>query len=69
MHSNIRIIPSAEYQCAVKLPALPVVGLPEYRMAEENELVARRFNEVECAEIQREARRHVQNRNWDAVEA
>jgi Ca-activated chloride channel family protein len=57
-----------EHQCSVKLPALPVVGLPEYRMAEENELVARRFNEVECAEIQREARRHVQNRNWNAVE-
>jgi len=31
-------------------------------------LVARRFNEVESAEIQREARRHVQNRNWTAVE-
>jgi Ca-activated chloride channel family protein len=37
-------------------------------MAQENELVARRFNEVESAEIQREARRHVQNRNWTAVE-
>ena len=37
-------------------------------MATENELVTRRFNEVESAEIQREARRHVQNRNWDAVE-
>jgi Ca-activated chloride channel family protein len=57
-----------EQQCQVKLPAMPVVGLPEYRMATENELVARRFNEVESAEIQREARRHVQNRNWDAVE-
>jgi Ca-activated chloride channel family protein len=57
-----------EQQCQVKLPALPVVGLPEYRMATENELVARRFNEVESAEIQREARRHVQNRNWNAVE-
>lgn len=57
-----------EHQCSVKLPSLPVVGLPEYRMATENELVARRFNEVQSAEIQREARRHVQNRNWDAVE-
>ena len=57
-----------EQQCQMKLPAMPVVGLPEYRMATENELVARRFNEVQSAEIQREARRHVQNRNWDAVE-
>ena len=57
-----------EHQCSVKLPTLPVVGLLEYGMAQENELVARRFNEVESAEIQREARRHVQNRNWTAVE-
>jgi len=49
-----------EHQCSVKLPSLPVVGLIEYGMAQENELVARRFNEVESAEIQREARRHVQ---------
>ena len=57
-----------EHQCSVKLPTLPIVGLLVYGMAQENELVARRFNEVESAEIQREARRHVQNRNWTAVE-
>jgi len=37
-------------------------------MAQENELVARRFNEIESGDIQREARRHVQDRNWTAVE-
>jgi Ca-activated chloride channel family protein len=65
---NLKDRQGREQQCQVKLPAMPVVGLPEYRMATENELVARRFNEVESAEIQREARRHVQNRNWDAAE-
>ena len=57
-----------EHQCSVKLPSLPVVGLIEYEMAQENELVARRFNEIESADIQREARRHVQDHNWSAVE-
>ena len=57
-----------EYEFSVTLPQLPVVGLAEYRMATENELVARRFNEIESADIQREARAHVKVRNWEAVE-
>jgi Ca-activated chloride channel family protein len=57
-----------EHEFAVSLPQLRVVDLPDYRLAQENELVARRFNEVEAADIQREARGHVQRRNWDGVE-
>ena len=47
---------------------MPVVSLAEYQLAPENELVARRFNEVEAADIQREARLFVRDRNWSAVE-
>ena len=57
-----------EHEFTVSLPALRVVDLPDYQMAQEDELVARRFNEVESADIQREARQHVQSRNWTAVE-
>ena len=57
-----------EHECMVSLPKMPVVTPMEYRMAQENELVARRFNEIESGDIQREARRHVQGRNWTAVE-
>lgn len=56
------------HEFSVSLPQLRVVDLPDYRMAQEDELVARRFNEVEAADIQREARGHVQRRNWDGVE-
>ena len=35
--------------------------------SEENELVARRFVEVEAADLQREARGYVKARNWAAV--
>ena len=57
-----------EHECMVSLPKMHVVTPMEYRMAQENELVARRFNEIESGDIQREARRHVQDRNWTAVE-
>jgi Ca-activated chloride channel family protein len=57
-----------EHEFTVNLPQLRVVDLPDYRLAQENELVARRFNEVEAADIQREARSHVQRCNWDGVE-
>ena len=56
-----------EHQCNVSLPKLKVVSPMEYRIAEENELVARRFNEIESADIQRDARRYVQDRNWVEV--
>lgn len=52
----------------VNLPQLRVVSLADYQLAQENELVARRFNEVEAADIQREARLFVRDRNWSAVE-
>jgi hypothetical protein len=45
-----------------------VVSLADYQLAPEDELVARRFNEVEAADIQREARLHVRDRNWAVVE-
>jgi len=57
-----------QHEFTVALPQLPVVELSDYRLATEDELVARRFNEVEAADIQREARAHVQRRNWDGVE-
>ena len=56
------------HEFTVSLPQLPVVSLAEYQLAPENELVARRFNEVEVADIQREARLFVRDRNWPAVE-
>jgi len=57
-----------EHEFAVSLPQLVVVSLADYQLAQEDELVARRFNEVEAADIQREARLHVRDRNWSAVE-
>jgi Ca-activated chloride channel family protein len=57
-----------EHEFAVSLPQLKVVSLADYQLAQEDELVARRFNEVEAADIQREARIHVRDRNWSAVE-
>ena len=57
-----------QHEFTVSLPQLPVVSLAEYHLAEANELVARRFNEVEVADIQREARLFVRDRNWSAVE-
>lgn len=57
-----------EHEFSVSLPQLPVVSLADYQLAQENELVARRFNEVEAADIQREARLFVRDRNWSAVE-
>jgi Ca-activated chloride channel family protein len=57
-----------QHEFTVALPQLPIVELPDYRLATADELVGRRFNEVEAADIQREARSHVQRRNWDGVE-
>ena len=57
-----------EHEFAVSLPQLKILSLADYQLAQEDELVARRFNEVEAADIQREARLHVRDRNWSAVE-
>ena len=57
-----------EHEFAVRLLQLKVVSLADYQLAPENELVARCFNEVESADIQREARLFVCDRNWSAVE-
>jgi len=57
-----------EHEFTVSLPQMRVVSLVDYQMALEDELVARRFNEVEAADIQREARLFVRDRNWSAVE-
>ena len=57
-----------ECEFSVSLPKLPVVEMPEYRATPENELVARRFREIESAELQRKARIYVKDRNWQAVE-
>ena len=57
-----------EHEFSLNLPPLRVVSLADYQLAQVNELVARRFNEVEAADIQREARVFVRDRNWSAVE-
>lgn len=51
-----------------KLMPLPVVDLEQYQATPEDELVGRRFQEVEMADLQREARNYVKDRNWEAVE-
>jgi Ca-activated chloride channel family protein len=56
-----------EHEFSVSLPALKVVSLADYQLAQEDELVSRRFNEIEAADIQREARLYVRDRNWSAV--
>lgn len=53
---------------SVSLPELKVVDPQTYKEAEENELVARRFLEIQAADLQREARGYVKSRNWSAVE-
>ncbi len=45
-----------------------MVELVDYRQILEHELVVRRFNEVESAKLQRQARSYVMQRNWQAVE-
>ena len=57
-----------EHTLFAKLLDLPVVSLEEYLESPEDELVAQRFQEVEMADIQREARRLVQEGNWTGVE-
>jgi Ca-activated chloride channel family protein len=57
-----------EHEVSVNLPKLPMVELTEYRQAPEHELVVRRFHEIESAELQRQARTYVVQRNWQAVE-
>lgn len=53
---------------SVSLPEFKVVDAQTYKDADENELVARRFFEVEAADLQREARGYVRARNWEAAE-
>jgi Ca-activated chloride channel family protein len=46
------------------LPRLPVVSADAYDALPADELVSRRFNELEAAEVQREAYRAASMRNW-----
>ncbi|MEY3978695.1 MAG: hypothetical protein RLZZ375_124 [Pseudomonadota bacterium] len=46
------------------LPRLPVVSAEAYDALTADELVSRRFNELEAAELQREAYRAASMRNW-----
>jgi len=57
-----------KHDLSAKLLDQPVVSLIEYREAPEDELVARRFQEVEMADIQREARGLVREGDWRGVE-
>ena len=47
---------------------LPLVEIAQYQAASEDELVSRRFQEVEMADLQREARNYVKDLNWALVE-
>ncbi len=67
-HISAKNADGFEHEVSVNLPKLPVVELAEYRQTPEHELVVRRFNEVESAELQRQARSYVMQRNWQAVE-
>jgi len=57
-----------KHKLSAKLLEQPVVTISEYRGAEEDELVARRFQEVEMADIQRESRGLVREGDWIGVE-
>ena len=50
------------------LSHLPVVSNQTWLEMPSDELVARRFNEIEAADLQREARQAVLRRDWSAVE-
>ncbi len=52
--------------CA-SLPHLPVVSLEEFNGYSDDELVRRRFNEVEAAQIQRQAYRAAGMRQWGRI--
>jgi Ca-activated chloride channel family protein len=58
-----------KHKLSAKLLEQSVVSVSEYREAEEDELVARRFEEVEMADIQREARGLVREGDWIGVES
>ena len=49
------------------LPVLPKVSEAEYDALPADELVRRRFGEVEAADLQREARKAASERNWSKV--
>ena len=48
----------------VSLPALPVVSQVEYDAMTDDPMVRRRFDEIEAADLQREAYRAANQRNW-----
>ena len=50
------------------LPRLPVLTASEYNALPTDELVYRRFTEVESADLQRAARKAVQRRDWAQVQ-
>ena len=50
------------------LPRLPVLTASEYNALPTNEMVYRRFTEVESADLQRAARKAVQQRDWAQVQ-
>ena len=50
------------------LPRLPVLAASEYNALPTDEMVYRRFTEVESADLQRAARKAVQRRDWAQVQ-
>jgi Ca-activated chloride channel family protein len=58
-----------KHKLSAKLLEQSVVSVSKYREAEEDKLVARRFEEVEMADIQREARGLVREGDWIGVES
>jgi Ca-activated chloride channel family protein len=61
-HENHRVTVNAE------LMPLPIVSHEQYQDTPADELVAQRFQEIDMSDLQKEARRLVQRRDWRAVE-
>jgi Ca-activated chloride channel family protein len=55
------------YQANAELPNLEVVSATTYEQAPINELVNRRFNELEAAQLKREAYRAARMRQWNRL--
>jgi Ca-activated chloride channel family protein len=55
------------YTFEVALPPLPIVSEAEYDALIDDPLVRRRFNEIEAADLQREAYRAANQRNWSKI--
>jgi Ca-activated chloride channel family protein len=64
---NARDADGKIHQVRSELPSLAVVSQADYAQSPENELVKRRFNELEAAQIKRQAYRAASMRQWQRL--